>query len=583
MKRLFRLSLVTGLAILLGGVGIAPAQPRGFRLLPGLRPHFELPRFPAPRFELPRVNPGFGRSGMDFPLPARSFRTPVESVRTSFGQMIQTRPEQAFRIGLQEASSLNPQELSTLRSLAVKELAGRAEHGITPWKTMGRVQEAIGHADPKDFRVQAQLHSVKVGLERRALRESLQDVLGGQKAWSRAGTRARSLLERGVNRFAKDGKEAAKIKGALKKIAAQRKKAALLDKVTKGLKASAEGRFGESASLLRGVRKKIASRGRDTESLPAQLLEPTRGLEALTQIRAQASAVWNRPPNVRALKTALGRLEQSITRLPADGVDAGLVKSLRQDLAVKAFLDGHPTQARALLPADGPADHAANLLRDVKVLVGGKGEVGTWPCRRVLLPEPGRGANPPRGPPPGLRPVTPEGAREGWRPQPRESAREALPPLDRVARLEKTWRAMAEAALRQPRTRMAQRTGPAFALLRVVLHQMQQQDDEERRRLATLEGLLNRDLDAAERAQALHLLRKDKTVRQVLVDLAEDDELDEAELDEVEAVQVEVRRQLNRNLSVPETRQLARLFLQDRKATEIAYLLAEAEVGTGKR
>jgi hypothetical protein len=144
-------------------------------------------------------------------------------------------------------------------------------------------------------------------------------------------------------------------------------------------------------------------------------------------------------------------------------------------------------------------------------------------------------------------------------------------------------RETAETGLQQQRTRVAGRTADAFSVVHALLHQMRLQDQQESRRLATLEGMLNRNLEAAERAQALHLLRHDKTLRQVLDDLAEDDELDEVELDEVEAVQVEVERQLNRQLSVPETRQVARLFLQDRKAAEIAYILAEVEVGVGKQ
>jgi hypothetical protein len=143
-------------------------------------------------------------------------------------------------------------------------------------------------------------------------------------------------------------------------------------------------------------------------------------------------------------------------------------------------------------------------------------------------------------------------------------------------------REKAETGLQQQRTRVAGRTADAFGVVHALLRQMRLQDHQESRRLATLEGLLNRDLQAAERAQALHLLRHGKTLRQVLGELDEEDGSDEVEPDEVEAVQVEVERQLNRQLSVPETRQVARLFLQDREAAEIAYCLAEAEVGAGK-
>jgi hypothetical protein len=160
----------------------------------------------------------------------------------------------------------------------------------------------------------------------------------------------------------------------------------------------------------------------ETGKLPAELLSAEQGLRALAELQELTRSRWEKPPDV-------ARLRELLAQLP----DAGRARRLQHDLAAKAFLDGHPEQARSLLPDPGDPEHAAALLRDVKALVTGEGPVKT-DVGRAATPPPGEGGKTPRGPPPappGVRLLLPEGDGNGPRPGPSERATADLPPLGR--------------------------------------------------------------------------------------------------------------------------------------------------------
>jgi tetratricopeptide (TPR) repeat protein len=257
-----------------------------------------------------------------------------------------------------------------------------------------------------------------------------------------------------------------------------------------------------------------------------------------------------------------------------------LVGRLQQELAVKAFLEGHTAQARDLLPESGPSEHAANLLRDMKALVLGQGEVVSDPARGVLDPKPGAGAAAPRGPPPGLQPLLPEGSRDGWRPQLKESALadlpptevaklaelppekaaerlDSLPPQQAAKLLEQPLRRQLDAALKAESRVAEAHQLESLKALQALRQQTNQQDQEDEKFIAEVEALLKRKLSPAERTLAVLLrsqdlqpgavaeeLRKDRwgkldsaaAYQDRAADHAEDGDLDEALADWKEAI-----------------------------------------------
>src|SRR5262249_5195552 len=150
--------------------------------------------------------------------------------------------------------------------------------------------------------------------------------------------------------------------------------------------------------------------------------------------------------------------------------------------------------------------HAAKLLRDMKTLVLGKGEVQTRPAQRALEAEPGGGGagvrGPPR-PPPGLGPLIPEGNPEGWRPQVREPAGADLPPLERAGRQEKFWRESIEAKIKPEKTALDRQYAETLPHLKGLDHKHQQEVREHDKLISALEGRFQHKLSFAQRHAAI--------------------------------------------------------------------------------
>src|SRR5262249_18594596 len=141
--------------------------------------------------------------------------------------------------------------------------------------------------------------------------------------------------------------------------------------------------------------------------LPAELQPAVRGLKGLAELQAHVEGRPDGPPDVAALRRSVADLRAGLGR-------DGLVGRVLQDLALRTGLEGYGGEAGALLPAGGELRPAAGLLRDLKALVLGEGEVGTAPARQAAGPQ----AN---EPPPGPRLLQPEGEAGGWRPRVREA------------------------------------------------------------------------------------------------------------------------------------------------------------------
>jgi len=193
-----------------------------------------------------------------------------------------------------------------------------------------------------------------------------------------------------------------------------------------------------------------------------------------------------------------------------------LALRLQQDLAVKCFLDGYPAQARALLPSNGPVQHAADLLHDVRALLVGKGEVGTWPSRRLL--------DAPELDVPGLLALLPKDKGPGWRLNVAKAVAPPVTPLQELAKV--------ETAQRKLLTSLHKKTMESFdqEAMRVLMeivslqkrHPRSENGAEDDKLLAELKGLLKRqDLLASERILALEMHRQGRNTAEIVAVLAQ--------------------------------------------------------------
>src|SRR5207248_4875775 len=132
--------------------------------------------------------------------------------------------------------------------------------------------------------------------------------------------------------------------------------------------------------------------------------------------------------------------------LKLTAADPALGGRLRQGFAVQLFLAGRPAEARAMLPAEGSPAEAETLLRDVKTLIAGQGELRTWPARRLIA---ARSAG--DDIPPGLRMLLPEETATTWKSQLREASDPTA--LDELAALEKPQRERIAAAYQPVRNK----------------------------------------------------------------------------------------------------------------------------------
>jgi hypothetical protein len=324
------------------------------------------------------------------------------------------------------------------------------------------------------------------------------EALGREGQWGRAKALAEEQL-RGGSQLPGETRK------ALDDVVSLGKQSESLDRVQSGLEAVEQNRPAEAAREFDRVRP---------EDLPASLQKPVYGLRGLEELRVTANQPWRQPPDMRQSKRLVGDLR-------AGGGDTALAGRVQQDLAVRAFLEGHPAEARALLPGNGPPEHAARLLRDLKTVALGKGEVGTWPARGALGVKPGEVAGPAQMPP-GLRPLVPEGTAQGWRPGVRESARADLPPLEEAARLEKPLRDQAAAGLKAQREAVNLRGASALNAVRGLSQRRpdnKAEDEDFKKRLpgngvplktvlAKVEAQLGRKLSVLERTLAEQLARQ---------------------------------------------------------------------------
>jgi hypothetical protein len=241
------------------------------------------------------------------------------------------------------------------------------------------------------------------------------------------------------------------------------------------------------------------------DRLPVSVRGHVRGLRALAELQVRMAAVWDRPPEAAVLRTYAADL------LAATG-NRDVAEGVLQDLALKAWLNGYPREAGALLPQDGPAQGAAQMLRDLKALALGKGEAASFPARQALAVG--------GGPPAGVRALIPEKEVADWQVRAQAPPPEP-PPLVQAARLLPELRRQAQAAMALHRQALQEKAQAALKRVQQVQQQLVQADDADALLVAAVEAQLERDLVPAERALAAQGRREGQELNRIVGDLAQ--------------------------------------------------------------
>jgi hypothetical protein len=483
----YRVPMVLAGVVLLAAVSTSYAPP-GFR--PAPRP----PAFrPAPRpIEMPAFRPGPNIGGGRVPnMPGwRPATSPNVRAVTSFRDMVGTRPADALKTLRTSGNVLSPAQQVALARVGVRALAQRVFSAPDARVALGEVRVARdGPRMGPNF--ERALHAMEAHLQERIFIKSVKEVIraGEEGRWVKAGEEAQAQL-----RQSPPGPEGKKV---LAEVVQVGKQAESMTRLETALKKVDWNRPADVATALQKV---------DLDHLPAKLQAPLRNLRDLAELRVESVRPWREGPDVAGLKQKVGSLR-------AAGCESHLADSVLLDLGAKAFLDGFPAEARALLPDFAPADRAGPVLRDLKALVLGKGEVQTGVVRQAVEAWAGEG----REPPPGLRPLLPEGPTAGWRPRVSEAARADLPPLEKAAaQIEKPLRQRVKNT--QPVHRFILEWHKATALHHV--HQLHrhvvQQGSDDDKEIKELEAKMGRKLTEAEKILARQLRRQGKQQADIL-------------------------------------------------------------------
>jgi hypothetical protein len=397
---------------------------------------------------------------------------------------------------------LSPQEHEVLVRQSLNELALRTQTSQDPWALLRNTRAIRESGSALGADGQSQLKALEARLEQQTLRQGVTRiaVLGKEKQLGRAVREAQDWLKRDAAHFPAETKVSTtrlEVRKSLEAVSELGKRIEGLEQVEVALQAQAGKDPQAAAEAFQRV---------DRNMVPEDLHPAVDGLRGLAELRAAVESPWKGPPESARLQRSLTDLQQAISKLPGQPKDSTLVNCIQQDLAVRAFLEGHSATADALWPAKASPEHAARLLRDMKALLTGKGEVITPLGRQAVPVEPGQGGAPPRGPPPGLKPLLPEGSGEGWRPPVRGAATEGLPPLEEAAQKTQPLRDAVPPRLRQERDALA--IHPHFQHLQHLHQQLQRHEQEERLRLKELEKKLAHPLQPAEQAWALQQLQE---------------------------------------------------------------------------
>ena len=423
-----------------------------------------------------------------------------QQVRAEIKDLLLTQPHEVFtRLNNYSQSwIIAPAERVDLARQAVARLSSRIEVSNNPWVTLTEVRTADQNAEAINPAVREDLQVLVRLAERRALEDAVFEVrhLAERGRWGEAVRRGQEwqkrLRELGVTGL---GQQALKTRNEVRE--------ALNEIIHIGLEREALAALQEG--LRTGKFDKVA-----VTNLPPKLHDSVQGLRGFQVVRKLAEESRLNAREIAALKENLAFFTKSLQML--HDADATLGTKILQDLAVRHFLQGHPAEYRALMPADGSADRAAELLRDMKALALGRGEIGTTPARQVLSAEAGKKGDPP----PGMKALLPEGARKGWRPPERGGAKTKPTALDEGIVAADALREVIETDLKKERITQTEKANEAQVRIETAQKHLREQEEADGKRLTEVETALGRPLETMEKVRVRQLAARNQTNRQIV-------------------------------------------------------------------
>jgi hypothetical protein len=400
---------------------------------------------------------------------------------------------EVFRILSEKKEQLGLDKRTELARQAINEFASRLEGSKSPDSDLRRIQDAELRARGLgDNYVDLALAALQAWVEQQQLNRDLQAI--GDFAKKGEWTRASSQIARLNHNIIPVA-----VKKALDGVIQVSHHHANSERLQAALEMGAKNRPFEMAEALPAV---------DVEVFPVPLRDWVRGLRGLTQLWATAERRWYQAPNI-------ARLKQQFADFRAEPLHADLDVRLQQELAAKLFLEGFPKEARELLPSTGPVVNSADLLRDMRALVLGRGEVTTWPVQQVLKAEFDSDGVKGRPAPPGVSVLIPASEWSSWQAPvlgPRTSGGSSL---DQLARLEKPLRDKIASSLQKERQVGRQRGTAVAQEIQTLLQQRRQSADEDAQLFLSLETQLQRKLTSTERILAWQMRRQGQQTSEV--------------------------------------------------------------------
>jgi hypothetical protein len=399
---------------------------------------------------------------------------------------------EAYRVLGEKKDQLTTDLLTELARQGANELATRLETSKTLASDMKRLQEVQTRAQRLgDQYVDLALTALNKWLEYLQLIQDLDSIneFGKRGNWKEASAIARTQV--------RQTDLPPPVKKAVEELVQVGERTLGLEQLQTALKTAEKNHPAETASILRPMNV-------DTFSSP--LRDSVRSWRGMTEIMAAASRKEQAAPYVAGFKQYFADLE-------AGSGAHDLALRLQQEMAVKLFLDGFPQAARELLPEKAPASHGVSLLRDLKALVLGQGEVSTWPAVRTS-PSAGGSGTAASVLPSGLRNLIPESQWASWNPPARRPA-SPLNTLDELTALEKPLRDRITAGLQQELNAAQQRRTAALKQVQDLLAQNRQASADDSELFRDLESQLGRKLLAAERILAWQMRRQSQRVTEI--------------------------------------------------------------------